>query len=480
MVKDPRVLQNPLRFSMSTLIEVSSLLGHELEDRTLIRRQQDDVLIRRLQEATSVKVREAWTVPRFFFGCIDFLVYDDGKNKRFQPIEMNGTNMVGVTNIPLFVLEAMLYEMAGVAKHLNADPNPVILVPYSGTQTFKTSGNSQLIYERILYAQSIKEAFQKSHGHGIITPLPELLKKQTFEATQPTVVLGFLKDLLNHISLENGRVQLLGQPVSACLHDMFCDFILQRYPNQIDLGRFCMVNHIFPVTTDKGGAYRYFNDLLQHHKYSCFKNPIVFTQAETREALIGNVLSLLSQGKKLVIKPHAAGLGRGIEFFLRQESPEEVTAKIDSSIQATERYYGVEGGIFPYTVCEFIDSSLIQKAGHPFDHHKYELRIFVYREDDWIRAAPSIAKVASQRFDEKNADRLMLLNNIAAAKRDDTMKGTDFMLPLANPATLDLLGLTPEHLAELCQISTDFVRLVVTETEPLFSHGPPASVSPAG
>jgi hypothetical protein len=154
----------------------------------------------------------------------------------------------------------------------------------------------------------------------------------------------------------------------------------------------------------------------------------------------------------------------GCEFFLdRNESAASVARRVDESIRITEEYYSAVGGAFPYTVCEFIDSAVIEEDGHRLDGHKYELRVVVYRDGLSLKACPTIAKVASQRFDAANASRENLINNITNSSVTKKTDGTEYMLPLCCEQTLELLGISVIEMEELCRVATQYVRHVIDE-----------------
>jgi len=160
----------------------------------------------------------------------------------------------------------------------------------------------------------------------------------------------------------------------------------------------------------------------------------------------------------VVIKPQGTGLGHGLEFFLDPDEPvESIVGKVDHSIRVTEHYYGLVGGAFPYTVCEFADTCTVDRPGHELHGHKYEVRVVVYRDGSRLRAFPSIAKVSSHGYDADRPAKLSLLNNITMSAEAKKREGTDFMLPLSNRETLGLLGIDPDVLAELCGYCAGYI-----------------------
>lgn len=452
--------ENLLDISLSTLIETSSLLGQHLDDRSSIRDAHEVELVDRLQAETSRVLSSTEQEPYYFFGSLDFLMTGEGDNAKFQAIEFNGTGMAGVSNILTRDFNAILHELSRVPAFLT-DEIPIILVPFSGSRALKSPGSSSLVYEKILYAQAIKQGLEKRHGSASIISLENIIEKEQYRFDKPCVVLGYLKDLRENIIYKNGRVCLLGHPISAAMHDAFCDNTKEQFLIDDLFQQFLPINRSFSASSDKGITYQWINDYLQHEalenrKYRYIKDKIQFCHAENRDELITHINQQLLQGHKVVIKPHASGLGRGIEFFVNSDTPQRVSEKVDASIIATQRFYGVEHK-FPYTVCEFMDTNVISIPNHPLQGHKFELRIMVYRSQNKLIAFPSIVKIATKPYNADHAERLMLLNNIAASKQD-TLK---FMFPLSNLETLNTIGVSEAQLAELCHFSTHLVGFIL-------------------
>jgi len=223
---------------------------------------------------------------------------------------------------------------------------------------------------------------------------------------------------------------------------------------------------VFLAGADKGVAYALLNEYLRRQPQRCMADAVPFARVTTRQQLIATVLDWLRAGRKPVIKPQGTGLGHGIEFFLtRDESEDSVVARIDGSLRFTETHYRMPGGALPYTICEYLDTCAIDRPGHALFGHKYELRVVIYRDGDWLKAFPSIVKVASEAYDSSRPSHLSLINNITTSAQAKQIAGAKFMLPLANRATLDLIGLSVAELEELCSAATSFMRFVVDRVQ---------------
>ncbi len=131
----------------------------------------------------------------------------------------------------------------------------------------------------------------------------------------------------------------------------------------------------------------------------------------------------------------------------------------------TEHYYGAVGGAFPYTLCEFVDTCTVPRQGHPLFGHKFEVRVVVHRDGGSLVATPSISKISSQGYDADRFSRLSLINNITTSAEAKKREGTEFMLPLCNPESLDLLGLSVGEMKELCAYCTGFVRHILDQVQ---------------
>lgn len=464
-----------LDISLSTLIETSPLLGGKLENRAPVRDRQDIDLIRNIMTRTGRLIADTKQAQRFHFGAMDFLVERHDGKPVFVPIEMNGTGMAGVSNNPLFVMQTLLEEMTQATQRLPTSEQPLFLAPFSGTQVMATSGTSQLLHERILFAQALKAGYQTSYGQANILALPTLLETGTYKNHLPTVVLGFLKDFIPHLKIQDGRLTLFGRVVHGSIHDQFCDIVYHSFKNDWAVGLPYFINHVFPITTDKNATLALYNRFLASHATPHIHRTVFTESCQDRQQLIDSVLAARTMGKAVVIKPHASGLGRGIDFFVRPESDQAVIAKIDASIESCQRYYGVDDYVFPYAVCEFIDSPVIDSPSYALHGHKFELRFFMFRENQSVYAIPSIVKISSMRYDPDAIDRLMLMNNVAITKKITTKTGVDFILPLANEQTLQILGLDTSHLFECCQFLTDYFDDALSTLDVL--HPCPANCS---
>jgi hypothetical protein len=451
---------NPFQVSLETLVGVSPMLGHNLEDRSRIRNAQDLALIHELQASSSVRLRHPAEAEYFCVAPLDILVCEHEGRKQFHLIEINGTGIGGLTNLSGQAVSAVLEGLSDMARDLKGD-SPVVLVASSGKENDQSPRMNRLVHEKVLYVEALKRGFDYSGREPAVLTMPHLLRKpEAIQTGKPTIVLGYIKDFQDHLKLDNdGRLSLMGRPVDAGINDRFCLNVVQQFGGRVDLSRFLTMNRCFLAGADKGVAYTLLNEFLARHRFPSVPDRVEFARAHDRQTLIATVLDWVRQGRKAVIKPQGTGLGHGIEFFLSQEeTAEQIVARIDGSLKQTEELYRAPGGALPYTVCEYIDTCTIRRQQHPLFGHKYELRVVVYRDGMSLNAFPSIVKISSEAFDAAGPSHLSLINNITTSAEATKAQGVEFMLPLANRETLALLDLQPKQMQELCRFATGFIR----------------------
>ncbi len=478
-----------LNVSLPTLIAASPLMGHELEDRTTIRQGQHAALAQSLLDETSVPLRSGSQRELFCVAPLDILVSQSGGHKQFHLLELNGTGIGGVTNLPDESIAAMLDSLAECTGGI-VEQDGVVLLAVSGKESKSSPRSNRLMHEKLLFLDAMQRGMRDKFGCGAVRNLEQLAAGGAAPRThQPTAVIGYMKDLLRDLQLDDdGRLSLYGRPVQGAVNDRFCRNLLSTFNDQVDLRHFRALNRCFVAGSDKGVAYGLMNDYIAANPSPALPDAVRHMHAHCRESLIENVLDWLLAGRQVVIKPHGTGLGHGIEFFFDPSEPvDQIVARIDDSLQQTEEFYNLPGGALPYTLCEFVDAQRVQAPGHPLHGHKYELRVVVYRDQSELKAVPSIAKIARERCDTPVAGqgpaRRALINNITASGDTQKVCGTDYMLPLCNHQTLEMLDLTVEDLQRLNQIATGYVRHVLDQVEDapqrLGLPAAPTSVHPA-
>lgn len=425
----------------------------------------------------------------FFVAPLDLLVHRDPWGRpRFQVAELNGTGIGGLTNMTEPAVDSVLRAFSEVPEVLPVSDEgspPLVVIASSGRENRASPRVNRLFYEKILYADAIARGFASLGERCDILGWDQVARMGTWTPDRPTVVLGHLRELAEAITCDAfGRLRLFGSPVSATVNDRFCMNLVKRFDNRIDLDRWFTANRCFVAGADKATAYDLFNRhnaTLPPDSSPLVDRAIPFARARTRVELVETVLAWVRAGRRTVIKPMATGLGHGIEFFLDAGEPTEaIVSRVDRSLAFVQDHYDYQGGGLPYTVCEYLDSAVVDDPSHDLHGHKFELRVVVYRDGDRLRPFPSIAKVSASRFDAASVDRGMLINNVTASSSATARPGREYVLPLANEKTLATLGIEESELAELCRFCTGYVASVLEALEPSSVPAPLGIRAPAG
>lgn len=456
-----------LSISFTTLAEVSSVLGVKFEDRSSIRENQNLELLEEIQKSTTITLEPPFDESHYCLGCLDFLVYEKDSEKKFNFLEFNGTSIGGSSSIPLDYLDLILSETAQRLSSVT-DKVPIILIPFFTNRNSCGGVTSKIFHERILFAEYFKTAAQSIFGDAKIAALPDIIAKQEFKTDIPTVIIGHIHDFMKCFTVIDKRLCFFDYPVSLSIQDNVCSKLYKHYECCINKDSFLSLNDIFSFSAHKATAYDWHNRFLdsQESLYD-FLEPISFETANSFEELQQKVSKAVQSGEKVVIKPHASGIGRGVEFFINNESEEEIFKMVHNSVNASELYQGFLSWVFPYTITPFINAKTIKKPGHPMDKSKFEVRIMVYRDQNTLKAFPSIVKVSSHKYDELIPNRLALLNNVSISSALNIGIVNDYVLPLCNDETLDIIDLTREDIHKLCDFSTKFIHYVVKNKDKL-------------
>lgn len=446
--------------TLSTIIEVSKLIGFQFGRNSTIRNAQNKQLVLELQEQTSATLAQN-NIKDYFFGTLDFLIYEDKGHKKFKFLEFSGTGSGGTSNISYFAFNSILKEFTNISRYVKTDM-PIILLGYTDSQSLSNSIPRKFIYERFFYAQSMKESFARNDMLATIITLPELIEKKSLQPSGPTIVIGFIKDFMKYLSCSDGVLSLFQQPISAILNDTLCNNVFKTYENSLNPLTLYTMNSIYKLSADKSLAYQLFNEYLKKNNIG-YIDPINYSKAFNREDLINQILKEVSLGNKIVIKPYAGSVGMGVDFFIKNESTEEIICKVDEAIKTSETFQGINNWSFPFTISEYIDYLSIPDKEHQLYDHKYELRIIVYRDKNQLKAFPSVVRVAGKRYAPDNIERLMLLSYASLGDSKINMPKYKFLMPLSNLQTLDTLDLNLNLLEEMCAFSTNFLRYCIQE-----------------
>ncbi|KXZ47374.1 hypothetical protein GPECTOR_36g95 [Gonium pectorale] len=484
-----------LFLGLPTLLGCSEMLGHAMEDRSDIARQQDPALLAAVQSGSAAALRDDSQRPLFVVAPLDVLVTRDaaGRNQ-FHVIEINGTGISGLTNMGTEAVEDVLRDFSELAaQQLASVPDALVLVASSGQETYPPV--SRTLHEKVLYVEALRRGFEAAGIRPHITNMTRLEKRpDSMPPSGPTLVLGYMKQFRANFMMDGptGRLMLFGRQVHAAINDRFVLNTCYQFDHRLDLGAFRGFNSGFAAGADKGVAYELYNAFFGSEElgghFECMAPAIHFRRAHTRTELISTVQAWLQcSDKPAVIKPQGTGCGHGIEFFFGRHSWADTAAKVDRALHSVASNYNLQCGGLPYTVCEYLDTATIDgaaaAAGTPHANkagHKFELRVVVYRSGGELRAFPSIAKVAREPFDPHHPDnKKSLINNITTSAKETAQSGQEFLLPLCNADTLAVLGISPAELAELCSASTHFIRYVLDQVQdnPILFGLPPVAAT---
>ena len=450
-----------------TVLAASPLLGHELEDRLGVRAGQDLALARMMKAYTATPLRDPAQRLSFAVAPIDLLVTEGQRGTEFQLLELNGTGIGGISNVPGEVVESMLESLREMASAID-DPSSVVLLGISGLESALHPRLNKLMHEKMVFAQALLDGLRRRHDSASLYAMPSVRANPSLLLSRPgpSVVMGYMKNFLAALEVDSdGRLMLYGRRVAGILNDRFLLNVVDHFGRDVDLSDVIAMNGCYLAGGSKAVAYELLNEFVKEEPAPFMPDSIPFEVADDRASLIDIVIRWLSEDRDVVIKPYGTGAGHGIEFFLDPTTPhDEVVARIDESIRTTSEYYAVTGGAFPYTVCPFVNARSIARLDHACFGHKYELRMVVYRDGDHLHAFPSIIKIASRAYNADCPDRLSLINNITAAS-EDQKAGVDYILPLCNRETLELIGMSVEELAMVGRYMARYVRHVLDRLE---------------
>jgi len=451
-----------LSVSLPTLLGVAPLLGGALEDRSTIRDNQDPRIVDHALTCSHREVNPA-VLQGFCVAPLDFLVTGTPRSQRVGLIELNGSGMGGLTNLPLGVISAVLTTLSQVAPLLRERGPSVVLVSASGGPPSSAPRQNTLLHEKLFYVDALLAGLRALGRDVSVTTLDRLRASSPTSSASGdiTIVLGFSAELGEAVEVRSGEAWLHGRRVAGIVNDRLCLDVWGR-TGEDRPPPFVAINRSFVAGADKSVAYDVL-DRMALGPDSAFPSVRAcepHRRAGSRQELIRDLASTLeTRGTPLLIKPRGTGQGDGIEFFLDGSATRsQIEATVDRSLASVGFRYGSFERAFPYTICDFIDSSTIPDPHHACFGHKFELRIVVFRDGNALRACPAIAKVASEVWDPQRPTRAMLINNITYSSRELQRPGHSFMLSLCNEGTLASLGVSLDLLSETCRFATAYVE----------------------
>jgi hypothetical protein len=451
-----------LAIGLPTLIGLAPMLGHRLDDRRTVADRQAFDLASGFARASERALPPQAELQDFFVAPLDILPFSRAGQRRFQLLELNGTGIGGITNMPTVLVEDILGTIAEIGD-LCEGPAPLVLVASSGRESQGESKPSHLLHEKLLFVDRIARALEHRFGACDVVALDTLVAEGGWrESSHPTVLLGYTRELVERGNVFAGVPRLFGRKVSAVVNDRFL-YNLRTAHGFLDVDAFLPANRCYLAGADKATAYRYVNSFASENGFDEVGGTMRFDVCDDVDSLTAVVRRRLGNGEQLVIKPSGTGHGDGIEFFFGGEGEQTIKERIGRSAAIVGQRYG-QGAGFPYAVTEYLDADVVQAPGHALHGCKFELRIVVYRKGSALHAVPSIAKVAPEVWDSANPTRASLINNISASVRGGKTRGSDHVLPLCRQETLCALGLDEDVLTKLCCWATGYVAHVLKET----------------
>lgn len=454
--------QNGLSLNLRTLIGLAPMLGHRLDDRQSVAKGQAAALAMRFARESERPLPAGTGICDFFVAPLDILPYRREGRLQFQLLELNGTGIGGITNMPGPLVEDILDSIAEIGI-LCDGPAPLVVVASSGREVATDIKPSRLLHEKLLFVDRIAGMLDRRFGDCNVLTLDQLTANGGWlDRCRPTVLLGYSRELVERSDVVGGVPRLYGRDIAAVVNDRFL-YNLQTACGALSPGAFLAANSCYAAGADKAEAYRHVNSFDARNGFDGISEPIRFDVCRDAESLLDTVCARLSRGEQLVIKPSGTGHGDGIEFFFGCEGKDLVASQISRSLAVVGERYG-RGAGYPYTVTEYLDAEVIRKPDHPLQGSKFELRVVVYRKGRMLHATPSIAKVAPERWDPMHPTRGALINNVSASIRGGKTSGADHVLPLCRRETLETLGLDDDMLMKLCRWATAYVAHVLAET----------------
>lgn len=455
-----------LAIGLPTLIALAPMLGHRLDDRKVIARRQASDLASRFARASEIPFPAEVDLKDFFVAPLDILPFRRAGQRRFQLLELNGTGIGGLTNMPIDLVEEILNTIGEIGNYCEG-PAPLVVVASSGREAVGERMPSHLLHEKFLFVDRIAQALEGRLGDVEILALDTLVANGGWRgSSRPTVLLGYTRELVSHTNVICGMPRVFGRRVAGIVNDRFL-FNLRAAYGALDVDAFLPANRCYEAGADKAAAYGHVNSFVNsfaaRNSFDEVGAAIHFDVCKDAESLIEIVRARLSRGEQIVVKPSGTGHGDGIEFFFGGEEVEIIRERVGRSLAVVRERYG-QGAGFPYTVTEYLDAEVIRTPGHALQGCKFELRIVVYRRGSMLRAVPSIAKVAPEVWDASNPTRGSLINNISASVRGGKTGGSDHLLPLCLPETLSILDVDEDILTKLCRWGTGYVAHVLRQT----------------
>lgn len=452
--------------AMQSFVALSSLFGYPLVDRSGIRKGQNPALASELGVFVPESQLPCPIRDRFFYGSVDLMMArpEGQSDPAFYVVEVNGSNAAGLTDVALADVARIADAIASSVGVASASTPSVIINSYTGEQNIN-------VHERVVVADAIQARYPNLNFRLVPTTA---LDKPGFqlEPDALSIVIGPISKMLQHLSLENRQLHLKGVPVSVIINDLTVDRIAKALPDFHQcLDNTLVLNRIHQVTNLKARSYEAFKHRIVPALSPRFPiRAFDYWQADTREELEALSLRLaLEEKRSVVLKPYSSSVGLGIEFLKPDMTQEEVLAGVNRSIEEAEGRYQGTSPLFPYTLCEFVETTLCSFPERDLFHRKFDLRFFVIRQEEGLYAIPGVIKLASEEYNAAAFHREGLQTNTMRLTQKSARPMAEIfeslIQPMNNPASLKALGLGKQDIRMLGEMACQVVGHLVKELD---------------
>jgi len=379
-------IPNSLRLEdLEWFIKLGGLVGIKQFGFSEIRARQDAELTERLRQRALTRIQDHKLIQvsddSFFLGSVDYMVRDgpDGK-PGYTVLETNGGSSRGLTLLSPPDVERLMAAFVEMLTFLDSEEPPLIVVGYPD--------GDALITEKFLTIYRLKDALEKERP-GLKVLVLSIDGFHTLDRSridEAVIVLSPHSQSTLSLRLHDDKVFLLDRRV----HLIIGDGVVARH-HQLGNRRTDVVlaNWIFPITGDKFSTYeaieRAQDLLIPHGMY-----PLRFWRAWSQDELIQVCEHARSEVDGLVIKPFQGSGGAGVVPVLPSSDVSDV---VDDSLGEFYMKYGHRNMPFPYTVCEKINP---RKATWRGNHHNYDIRIYIARQEDALIPIGCLFRIAPQ------------------------------------------------------------------------------------
>jgi len=501
----------------------------KLEQNFETQRGQDAALAKHFGDASAVPLPANINPTEFVVAPLDIMPYKVGDSGEFRAtlLELNGTGYGNITTMEPNTLDTVMSSFGNVSHILEKEPTALFLVACSGREDPPAFGQSKKIHEKLMIANAMQTTIaQAQQEQAEKTGQPvlgvQVLGVDSFDAdalvmrdgkpvienskalekpgrdkdgvenmktilnghswdspTQPTVLVGYTAQLAKAIEIQDGTPFLNGRKVSFIGNDRLVlniNALNEGSGKKLDTSKFTSNNISYVPAASKGHAYAFTNQFnkAEGAAYPGFSREIVNRQASTLEDVEKEVMSMLAEGKRVIIKPSGTGHGDGIRAFdiAEKETPELIRQEIKESYESVKGTYGDRGG-FPYTISEYLTADRVSKEDSPLKSMKYEFRVAVYSDysdkekGPQLKAVPAIIKIdgGSKLREGESGDFSKSFASVSAQVLATGLPASEFMKPLCSEATLDLVGVSKDEMTDLCKWSTRLVSHILANVD---------------